>query len=75
MKSIDIKGDKMALKLKVPSMKCEECADSITQAVKVVDDQAKVDVDLDNKTVTLESEASEESFKQAIVAAGYPIEE
>ena len=35
---------------------------------------AKVDVDVKAKTVTVESDASEESIKQSIVAAGYHIE-
>jgi copper chaperone len=35
---------------------------------------AKVNVDINTKTVTVESKASEESIKQAIVASGYHIE-
>jgi copper chaperone len=36
--------------------------------------KAKVDVDVNAKTVTVESEPSEESIKQVMVAAGYAIE-
>lgn len=36
--------------------------------------EAKVDVDVNAKTVTVQSEASEESIKQVIVAAGYAVE-
>ncbi|MBW4670519.1 MAG: heavy-metal-associated domain-containing protein [Cyanomargarita calcarea GSE-NOS-MK-12-04C] len=64
----------MALKLKVPNIACDGCAETITESIRIVEPDAKVDVDVKNKTVTVESEASEESIKQAIVAAGYTIE-
>lgn len=65
----------MALQLKVPSMVCEGCAETVTKAIKTVDSDASVSVDLPSKTVTLESQASEESFKQAIVATGHTLEQ
>lgn len=64
----------MALNLQVSNMKCEDCAAKITESIKVVEPDAKIDVDLDSKTVNVDSEASAESIKQAIVAAGYHIE-
>lgn len=64
----------MALKLNVPNISCEDCAGKISDSIHVVDSGAKVDVDVNAKTVTVEAEASEESIKQAIVAAGYHIE-
>jgi copper chaperone len=64
----------MALKLKVPNIACDGCADTITESIHIVEADAKVDVDVSAKTVTVESAASEESIKQAIVAAGYTIE-
>lgn len=36
--------------------------------------ETKVDVNINAKTVTVESEASEESIKQVIVTAGYAVE-
>lgn len=36
--------------------------------------EAKVDIDVNAKTVTVESAASGESIKQVIVAAGYAVE-
>lgn len=65
----------MALKLSVPTIVCEGCADTITEAIATVDSDAKVEVDVKTKTVTLESEAAPESFKQAIVATGHKIAE
>lgn len=64
----------MALKLKVPSIVCQGCADTITEAIKTVDPDASVEVDVPNKTVTLDSQAAEESFKQAITASGHKVE-
>jgi copper chaperone len=64
----------MALKLKVPNIACDACAETITESIRIVEPDAKVDVDVKDKTVTVESEASEESIKQAIVAAGYTIQ-
>lgn len=65
----------MALTLKVPSMVCESCVEKVTGALKTVDSDAKVDVDLDQKIVTIDSEASAESFEQAITAVGYEVNE
>ncbi|MBW4572771.1 MAG: heavy-metal-associated domain-containing protein [Tolypothrix carrinoi HA7290-LM1] len=64
----------MALKLNVPNIACEDCAATISDSIHVVEPDAKVEVDVKAKTVTVEAEASEESIKQAIVAAGYHIE-
>jgi len=64
----------MALKLKVSNISCEGCAQIITESIHVMEPDAKVDVDVNAKTVTVEAAASEESIKQVIVAAGYTIE-
>ncbi|KOP23194.1 heavy metal transporter [Hapalosiphon sp. MRB220] len=64
----------MALKLTVPNIACEDCAGTIEQSIHTMEPDAKVAVDVKAKTVTVESAASEESIKQAIVAAGYHIE-
>ncbi|MEO1593489.1 MAG: cation transporter, partial [Cyanobacteria bacterium J06632_22] len=41
----------MTTTLKVPSIKCEGCADTITKEIKVHDAEATVNVDVENKTV------------------------
>lgn len=64
----------MALKLKVSDMKCDNCAAKIRESIGVIEPNAKVDVDLDSKTVTVDSGASDESIQQAIVAAGFEVE-
>ena len=64
----------MALKLKVPTMACSGCADTISKAITTVDSNAKIEVDVEAKTVSLESEVAEESLKQALVATGHTVE-
>ena len=64
----------MALKLKVSDIKCSDCAGTITEAITTMEPDAKVEVDVDAKTVTVQAAASEETIKQAITAAGYTIE-
>ena len=64
----------MALKLKVPDISCDDCATTITETIHTMEPDAKVDVDVQAKTVTVEAQASEETIKQAIVAAGYEVE-
>ncbi|MBW4630808.1 MAG: heavy-metal-associated domain-containing protein [Iphinoe sp. HA4291-MV1] len=64
----------MALKLTVPNIACQDCATTITESIHTMEPDAKVGVDVNAKTVTVESAASEESIKQAIVSAGYTIE-
>ncbi|MFN6529645.1 heavy-metal-associated domain-containing protein [Nostoc sp. ChiSLP03a] len=64
----------MAIQLKVPDIKGEECAKKITKSILTMESDAKVDVNVDTKTVTVDTEASEESIKQMVQAAGFTIE-
>ena len=63
-----------AMTFKVPSMACEGCVKTITDSILTHESDAKVEVDLPTKTVTVETEASEESVKQMIVAVGHTVE-
>ncbi|MBE9123318.1 MULTISPECIES: heavy-metal-associated domain-containing protein [Microcoleaceae] len=65
----------MPLKLHVPSIVCAGCGTTITEAIKTVESDAKVDVDIAAKTVTVDAKASEESIKQAVVACGHTVVE
>lgn len=60
------------LKLKVPDMTCGHCASAVTKAVKSVDPQASVDVDLVTKNVTITSSADAKALEAALQEAGYP---
>jgi copper chaperone len=65
----------MALKLHVPSLNNPEAAEDLKETILTSEPEAKVEVDVDAKTVTVESTASEATFKQLIVAAGHTVVE
>lgn len=61
----------MTIQLKVPDMACGACSETITKAVLAVDPKASVKADPKTKQVTVETQASESSVREAISAAGY----
>lgn len=60
------------IEFKVADMSCGHCASVITKTVRELDAQAKVDIDLGNKTVRIESSADRSALAQALDEAGYP---
>ncbi|WP_241829242.1 heavy-metal-associated domain-containing protein [Desertifilum tharense] len=58
----------------VPNMVCDGCAEKITEAIKTVDSEAKINIDLPTKHVSVDTEVSLESIEQAITAVGYEVE-
>ena len=64
----------MSITLKVPSISCEVCAKTITNAILALDTQAKVNVDVEQKLVKITSEKQVEAIKEAIIDAGHDIE-
>ncbi len=64
----------MTLEMKVPSMVCEGCVETITKTIKNLDAGAKVTIDLSTKLVKVETQASETAIKEAIAAAGHTVE-
>jgi len=63
----------MALKLHVPTLDSSEQAQILKETILTSEPDAKVDTDLNTKTVTIEAKASEETFKQLIQASGHEI--
>lgn len=63
----------MTLQLKVPTMACSACANTIAQAVKTLDPAAAVEADLKTKLVTIQTVKPESEVKFAIASAGYPV--
>lgn len=61
------------IKFSVPSITCDGCAKTITEAILTHESDAKVDVDVKEKTVSVDTGASEESVKQMIVAVGHTV--
>jgi copper chaperone len=50
-----------------------DAAQTIKDTILTTEPEAKIHVDLEEKTVTVESQASEETIKQLITATGHPI--
>lgn len=63
----------MALKLTVPTLNSPEAAKVLKETILTSQPDARVEVDSETKTVTVEAKASEETFKQLITAAGHRI--
>jgi len=57
----------------VSGMTCSHCERAVTQAVKALDAQAQVKVDLASGTVEVQSSASEQAIRQAISEEGYRV--
>ncbi|MFM0084806.1 heavy-metal-associated domain-containing protein [Paraburkholderia sediminicola] len=59
------------MELEVKDMTCGHCASVITKAVKDVDTQAKVEIDIAARTVRIESARASGDFISAIRSEGY----
>ncbi|WEX78992.1 heavy-metal-associated domain-containing protein [Sinorhizobium numidicum] len=57
--------------LNVPDMTCGHCVSAVEKAVKAVDPNAKVAVNLEAKTASIDSEVGADAFIAAIEDAGY----
>ena len=64
------------MKLIVEGMSCGHCAGRVTQAVTALDANAKVEIDLATKNVSVQLPANSATLEQAVAdaisAAGYP---
>ena len=58
----------------VQAMSCSHCVDAVTRAIKLVDPQAKIEVDLAGKKVKVESGRDRAFIAGALAEAGYPTE-
>lgn len=64
----------MTVEIKVPSMVCQACANTITKAIKSLDAEADVQINLDTKTVNIKGKPSETAVKEAVVSVGHTVE-
>lgn len=64
----------MTINLKVPSMVCDGCIDTVKDAIKTHEPEAKVEINLETKQVEVDTKASEASIRQIITAAGHTVE-
>jgi copper chaperone len=61
----------MDTQFKLPDMVCGGCAQSVTQALRQLDPQAQVQVDLPSQTVRVSSAQPREALAQALAGAGF----
>ena len=59
------------IQFNIQAMSCGHCVKAVTEAVKSVDPQALVDVDLGTKQVKVESQAQRGQLVEALTQAGY----
>jgi copper chaperone len=57
---------------KVEAMHCGHCASAVTEALRRADPVARIDVDLAQKTVRVESSRPRADLAGALSRAGYP---
>jgi len=55
-------------------MVCDGCAKTVTQAIQTVDPGATVNIVLETKEVSVESNASLDAIKEAIAAKDHTVE-
>lgn len=58
----------------VPSLDSSKASKKLEETFLTSEPDANVSIDLDSQKVTIESEASPETFKQLIVASGHKID-
>ncbi len=59
------------IELELPTMTCGHCVRTVTETVRAVDAQAKVDIDLPAQRVRIESQQPQEAFERALTEEGY----
>lgn len=60
------------MQFQIDNMACGGCARSVTKAIRSVDPQAKVEIDLNLKRVTVESGLEQSAFTAGLDVDGFP---
>lgn len=60
------------MKFTVPDLSCGHCASTVTKAIKAIDPEAEVKVDVAGKTVAVETGQPASAVAAALAGAGYP---
>jgi copper chaperone len=64
----------MSLQLHIPTIVCEGCVDTLTNALQRLDPDAVINVDLAAKTLTVNTSHSTEQIYAAIAATGHTLD-
>jgi copper chaperone len=59
------------MQFQIDNMTCGGCARSVTKAIQSVDPQAKIEIDLPHKRVTVESGANQSAVAAVLEDAGF----
>lgn len=62
----------MTVELTLPNMTCGHCVKTVTATVRSIDPEARVDIDLGQHRVKIESTRPAADFTQALTEEGYP---
>lgn len=60
------------IEMTLSDMSCGHCASTATRICKLVDPAAKVEVDINAKTVKIQSAENRQDFAEALALAGFP---
>ncbi|MDB5906108.1 MAG: Heavy metal transport/detoxification protein [Massilia sp.] len=60
------------LTLSIPAISCGHCARAITETILELDPAARVQVDIDARTATIDTRADSAVVRERLAAEGYP---
>ncbi len=60
------------IEFKLPDMTCGHCAGMVSRALKRLDPDCRIDIDLASHTVKVQSAEDAKELAQALSEAGYP---
>ncbi len=60
------------IKLSVPNISCGHCAAAINKAIASFDPFAKVEVNVEKKTIAVDTKEDVASLRETLAEAGYP---
>ena len=60
------------MEFNVPDMSCGHCVGAITKVIQQIDVDAKINIDLPAKKVTVETVQDRQTVANALAEAGYP---
>ncbi len=61
------------VEFQVEGMSCQHCVGAVTKAIRALDAQAQVEVNLDDGRVRVQSHESTDRLSSAIAEAGYTV--
>ncbi len=76
-KMIDSTLSEKTIKIKCAEMSCDACKKSITKSIKLLQGIIKLDINLENKIITVvidDTKTDEQSVLNAVIEAGYEAE-